>query len=62
MSGEISVNSSVIANDDGKNHKKGDVGIVVNMGYIDSEEYLIVRLDSGITIGPSLIDYWDLNH
>ena len=59
---EIAVNSTVITNDDGKNHKKGDLGVVVEAGLIDSEVYLMVRLDDGRTIGPTLIDYWDLAH
>ena len=59
---EIAVNSTVIANDDGKNHKKGDMGLVVDSGLIDSEVYVMVRLNDGRTIGPSLIDYWDLAH
>jgi hypothetical protein len=49
----------VVAKSDSKTFKKGDAGILVRQGGIDSENYYFIDLDDGRSIGPSVEDYWE---
>lgn len=52
--------SRVIANRNGTYFKAGDTGTVTKVGLMDSEEYLFIKLDTGINVGPSVSSYWNL--
>lgn len=49
----------VVAISDGKEFKKGQQGVLIRQGGIDSENYYFVQLDNRAQIGPSLADYWE---
>jgi predicted RNase H-like HicB family nuclease len=57
------VGDSVIATHTGPpfktSFKKGATGKLVKEEFIDGKKYYSVELDNGVSVGPSLEDYWD---
>lgn len=53
---EIGDNVEAICDSSSKMYMKGDIGVVTNAGYIDSEQYINVRKSNGSYTGLVLAD------